>query len=197
MTLIFDTETSGKANFRLPFSHPSQPHLVQLGAQLLDSDLKVRHQIDFIVKPENFVIPAEAANVHGISQELASDVGFPLKFVLAAFAELFHKAAVRVAHNIAFDDLVILAARQRSGASFQANHKRFCTMEAMTPILNLPGPYGPKWPKLCEAYKHCAGQPLEGAHDALTDVKACAEIYRWLKQRDNQTQPVVEHANAV
>jgi DNA polymerase-3 subunit epsilon len=192
MILVFDTETSGKANFRLPFDHPTQPHLVQLGAQLLDDSLFVRHQLDMIVRPEGFTIPVEAANVHGISQEMAEQIGLPLKVVLEAFAVLFNKAHTRVAHNIEFDYLVILAARQRSGVPFNKAQKRFCTMQAMTPICNLPGNYGkPKWPKLSEAYKHCLGCELEGAHDALTDVKACASIYRWLRD-----QTKVENANA-
>jgi len=57
----------------------------------------------------------------------------------------------------------------------------FCTMKAMTGVCKLPGMYDDyKWPKLTEAYRHCYGKEMEGAHDALADVRGCAEVYRWL-----------------
>jgi hypothetical protein len=42
-----------------------------------------------------------------------------------------------------------------------------------------PGEY--KWPRLIEAYRHAFGKDFTGAHDALADVRACKEIYFWLK----------------
>ena len=38
MTIVFDTETTGLADFSKPPEHECQPRLVQLGALLLDSD---------------------------------------------------------------------------------------------------------------------------------------------------------------
>ena len=53
----------------------------------------------------------------------------------------------------------------------------FCTMRAMTNVVKIPSPRGYKWPKLSEAYRFLFNRDLEGAHDAMADVRACAEIY--------------------
>mgnify|MGYP000116575521 FL=1 len=38
--VFFDTETSGLPLFKLPSEHPDQPHIVQLGACLVDIDTR-------------------------------------------------------------------------------------------------------------------------------------------------------------
>lgn len=37
-----------------------------------------------------------------------------------------------------------------------------------------------EWPRLQEAYKHAFGKEFEGAHDAMSDIRATKEIYFWL-----------------
>ena len=37
--------------------------------------------------------------------------------------------------------------------------------------------YGFKWPKLTEAFRHFIGKDMEGAHDALADVRGCAAVF--------------------
>lgn len=60
MHLIFDTETTGKAQFKLSPAHPTQPHIVQIGAQLLDDEFKVRGEINLIIRPDGWTVPKEA-----------------------------------------------------------------------------------------------------------------------------------------
>ena len=190
--LVWDTETSGKAYFRAPATAKHQPYLVQLGAQLYDADFKVRGEINLIIKPEGWVIPKEAADLHGITTETAEKCGVPLFCALAAFRFLSRSADVFVAHNIQFDALMMEASYARVSAPTETLvipvEKTFCTMKATTPICKLPGNYGDyKWPKLQEAHKHIFGQEFIGAHDAMADVRACASIYSWLiGQRENQ-----------
>lgn len=38
--VFFDTETSSLPLFKLPSEHPDQPHIVQLGACLVDIDTR-------------------------------------------------------------------------------------------------------------------------------------------------------------
>ena len=184
MILVFDTETTGKADFRSFPTAPHQPKLVQIGAQLLDDSLVVRAELNLIVKPDGWEIPKEASDIHGITTEIATKYGFSLSWVLSQFAVLADHSRLRVAHNLDFDDLVLRSSFALIGEEFEhyeASADSFCTMRAMTSVCQLPGNYGDfKWPKLTEAYKHCTGKDLECAHDAMADVRGCADVYRWL-----------------
>jgi len=191
--LIFDCETTGKANFRLPATHPSQPRIVQLAAVLLDDDLSERAAFSFIIKPYGWTIPDEAAAIHGITTQIAMRVGIEISTALSQLCWFSMKARTRIAHNIDFDDLMIAVEFAHAGDEWAVDDmSSFCTMHAMTPICRLPSvsPYARpgefKWPKLTEAYKHCFGREMEGAHDALADVRGCADVYRWLKQHEQK-----------
>lgn len=109
MILVFDTETTGKANFYLPAADPSQPHPVQIGAILVDSNYEIRGEMNMIVKPSGWTIPESASSIHGITQEIAEQYGLPKCTVLNVFCELASKASIIVAHNLDFDYLVMQA----------------------------------------------------------------------------------------
>jgi DNA polymerase-3 subunit epsilon len=185
MILVFDTETTGKADFKAPCTAPHQPRIVQLGAQLLDDEFTVRGEINVIIKPDGWTISKEASDVHGITDEMAAKFGVSIKRALMLLRSFHLVATVRVAHNIGFDDLMVESEFYRMTGEkvpWRADsQKAFCTMDAMTNICRLPGPYGNKWPKLKEAYEFCFKEQFEGAHDALADVRACARIYKWIK----------------
>lgn len=184
MIIVFDTETTGKADFNRPIQDPCQPHIVQLGAQLLDDAFHVRAEINLIVKPVGYSIPVEASNVHGITNEIAHDYGFELEHVAEQFGRMLSRSHVLVAHNFNFDSLVVNAAWHRIGYDekpFLDDQVKFCTMNATTDLCKLPGKYGTyKWPRLQEAYRHAFNEDFEGAHDAMADVRACARVYKWL-----------------
>lgn len=190
MILVFDTETTGKTDFRSSFTASHQPHLVQLGAQLLDDKFVVRAELNLIIRPRGFQIPATAAAVHGITQDIAETFGVELDRALGLFTEMRLKARAFVAHNFQFDELVISTAYHRAGEIgnqwLDGDQDKVCTMRAMTPICQLPNLNGYsdfKWPTLQEAHKRAFGEPFEGAHDAMADVRACARIYKWITER--------------
>lgn len=189
--LVFDTETTGKAEFKSPYTDNRQPHIVQIGAQLLDAQFKVRHEINFVIKPDGWTVPDEAAAIHGITHADAVACGIPLVDAMRAFSALARSADTLVAHNLSFDSLVICAAMHRLGFVgdrwIKASHVEFCTMKATTPLCKLPGNYGDfKWPRLEEAYRYCFAKEMVGAHDAMADVRACAEIFTWLQTAKKQ-----------
>lgn len=186
MILFFDTETTGKADFKAAFSAKHQPNLVQIGACLCDEDGTERAVLDLIIKPDGWEIPADVSAIHGITQELAERCGVASIAALRVFAAMLSRADLIVAHNISFDVLVMSAAFYRLSLLHPQAAKeveridkvnRFCTMGATTNILKLPGPYGFKWPKLTEAYRHFFNEDFEGAHNAMVDVRACARVY--------------------
>lgn len=191
MYLVFDTETTGKADFTRPPEDPCQPRLVQLGAQLLDSDFHVRAEINLIVRPDGFVISDEVAAIHGITQAIAERYGCEEYFVLNCFASLCKRAEVLVAHNLKFDGIVMGRAYCIRSVPVDLPPTKLCTMTDMTPHCQLAGGRNGqyKWPSLSQAHVHATGHDFHGAHDAMADVRACATVLRWLKTRDKDGAP--------
>lgn len=189
MILFFDTETTGFFEDRLPVDDSSQPYIVQLAAQLCDEDGAVIAGFSTII--DNGVpIPEKASDVHGITEARAAQFGVSAEFALSAFTHLYQRADVVCAHNIKFDKGVTEAAIARHyGRVMPLRKPLFCTMEAATPVINLPptermramGMTKPKPPKLEECIRHFFGEELEGAHDAMVDVVACRRVYFHLK----------------
>lgn len=182
MITFFDSETTGLVLHRERADHPKQPHLVQLGAILCDENRRVVAEINLLVKPDGWTIPAEATAVHGITTEMCERYGLPLLIVANIFIDLVQSSKRVVAHNFPFDRTVIHAALLRLGLADAAkvflDTPSTCTMAASTPILRLPGRYGDfKWPSLQEAHTHFLGKPFDGSHDAMADVRACMAVY--------------------
>jgi len=194
MILFFDTETSGMIKRDLPEDHPSQPRLVQLGALLTEHDLRPRAEIAMIVESEGVSFDRRAVEVHGITEEIADRCGLPMLVVLATFSNLCRRASLVVAHNLAFDAEVMACQFKRAARPnpLEFPELRFeCTMKASTPILKLPGNYGDyKWPSLDEAHRFFLGEGVEGAHDALADVRACARIWKALRARTSGVEGI-------
>ena len=186
MYLFFDTETTGiPRNYRAPVEDlDNWPRLVQLAWMLADGQGNEVSSAEHIVRPEGFVIPEDAARVHGISTERALREGAALAEVLAAVASGIGSATTLVAHNMPFDEMILGAEFLRAGfLNPLAGKERLCTMQAGTDVCRLPGPYGFKWPKLQELYRTLFGESFSGEHQALADVRACARCFFELRQR--------------
>ena len=196
MTLIFDTETNGKANFNAPPEHESQPRLVQLAALLLGSELETVAELNVIIKPVDFVISDEVAAIHGIKQAYAEKHGIPEKQALEMFRTFAEMSATIVAHNIKFDGIVLGRANHIHGLSYKIPVP-YCTMNSSTNICKLPGGYGGgyKWPNLQEAHQILLGTGFDDAHDAMADVKACARVYEFLIHGKRAKAPTPEPAS--
>ena len=72
--LIFDSETTGKALWKEPADDPRQPRIVQLGAILYDDERRVVAEMNLVVRPDGWTVPAEAAAIHGFTTERAGAV---------------------------------------------------------------------------------------------------------------------------
>lgn len=191
MNLVFDTETTGLPLFREPSDHPDQPHIVQLAALLVDPDtLEEIDSCDLIVKPSGWVISDEVAAIHGITTERAMDEGVAESYVVERLMEMADRAALRIAHNISFDDRLARIAMMRHGVAqdiIEAREARpkFCTMSAAGKIMKMAptakmvaaGITRAKPPRLSEAYQHFFGEEMGGAHNALHDVRGCMRVY--------------------
>lgn len=177
LVFAYDTETTGIPDWKIPSDDPSQPHLVQLAGILADTDSReIISSVDLIIRPDGWEIPDEVAAIHGITTEKALQVGVPEPLALEMFMTLWD-SRLRIAHNRTFDQRIMRIAAKRYGDNQMIerwadkdNHD--CTM------LGSKAPMGiTKWPKLSEAYEHFTGKPLENAHSAMADARACLEVY--------------------
>ena len=186
--LVFDTETTGMVDWKHPENSRRQPHLVQLGILLVDtlSWEPISQYSSLVALEPGVAMEPGALAAHGISEAMCREDGVPLPLACDVFVKAALQADRMVAHNLGFDRIVMRAACERAGASlgWLTEVPGYCTMEASTPILQLPGKHGHKWPTLAEAYAFFSRQPLEGAHDASVDAAACLEIYRGLQERE-------------
>lgn len=199
--LFLDTETTGKALFKAPPDHPDQPRIVQLAAILYDTARKPVAEFNTLIKPEGFAIPADATAIHGISTEQADTYGLKIGTALGVLCQLIKRSRLIVAHNMAFDSLLIHSELCRlKNADFLAlfmGCERHCTMEAATNVCKIPSPYRAgeyKWPKLIEAHQHFLGRGFDGAHDAGADTKACASVYFAMNPLPAEPSPAQDNA---
>lgn len=178
--LFFDAETSGLPDFkRAP--GPDQPHIVEIAAILVTHGME--ETMRAVIRPDGWVIEEKAASLHGFTTERANKEGIQAELAMIAFKDLASRCEVIVAHNLAFDMLMVLSefARLSMPEPFLGCDE-FCTMKATTGICKLPGKYGYKWPKLSEAYKHFFGKDFDGAHGAMADALACRAVYEKIQK---------------
>lgn len=187
--LVYDTETTGLPDVRSPSDAPHQPHITQIAALLTDGAGAKLASIDLLVRPDGWTIPVEIQRLTGITMDRALQGGVAEPVALAAFAALWRRADVRVAHNERFDARILSIAFNRFGICdpdlWKAGRAE-CTQALASPLMRLPptdrmvvAGHGrkPKPPKLAEAYEHFTGKPMTGAHNAAADVLACKHVY--------------------
>lgn len=184
--IFFDTETTGIPNWKTPSGGDDQPHIVSLAALMVDEETReVIQSIDLIVNPDGWEIPQDTIDIHGITNEMAHEVGIPEHIVLGIFLSMW-QGRKRIAYNTTFDNRIIrIATKRYSSPSMIDNWKEGdyeCAMIASKKAM------GVKSVKLINAYKHFTGNELEGAHNAMNDTKACMEVYFAIK--DQQKNPV-------
>jgi DNA polymerase III epsilon subunit-like protein len=185
--IVFDTESTGFPDFPAPSEAPHQPHIVEIAAILHGVDGQAEETFSAIVRPDGWVITDEVAKVHGITHEMAMDVGISEAEALEGFLSLHARANIRAAHNINFDDRIVRIALMRYRSEEQANayrdaSEKFCTCNKSRAPVGLK-----KVPTLAEAYKHFFGEELQEAHRAMPDAQACARIYFALQALRNAT----------
>ena len=185
--LFFDTETTGiPKDYKAPCTNTDNwPRLVQLGWLLTDAAGRILSEGNHIVRPDGFEIPKAASDVHGITTEFALENGKPLLDVIFAFGADLNQADCVVGHNLDYDLHIVGAEYVRLGYDSRIMFARptLCTMQATIQFCNIPGRFGPKWPKLMELYTKLFGQGFDGAHDAMADIRATKDCFFELLKR--------------
>lgn len=184
--LFFDTETTG-----LPLNYQAKiedldnwPRIVQLGIRF-HIDEEHYTEYEFIIKPDGWEIPAEAAAIHGITTDRANKEGVSIQTALDCLKIWIEKATLVVGHNVSFDRKVVGAELLRAGMQDLLHGKpRFCTMMSSTKYCNLPGKRGPKWPKLEELASILFDEAPAGLHSALEDTRLASKCFYELRRRE-------------
>lgn len=181
--LIFDTETTGlPRSWKAPLTQLANwPRMVQLAWLLYDDEGTELQRYAAIIKPEGFVIPEQAARIHGITTEKALSEGIGLVEALQKFAVVLERERpTLVAHNMAFDEKIVGAELLRTKLeTVFFDLPKQCTMQSSIQFCNLPGL---KYPRLEELYLKFFGAKLTQAHQADADAIACARCFFELKK---------------
>ena len=189
MILVYDTETTGlPRDWNAPLTDGENwPRLVQLAWQLHTPDGKLVSRGNRIVKPDGFTIPYNAAKVHGITTERATEVGLPLTEVMEEFGRDLDQAEHVMGHNIEFDVNIMGAEWIRLGAPAErvTDKALIDSKDEATEFCAIPGGRGGKfkWPTLTELHEKLFGEGFGDAHDAAYDVDATAKCFFALVQR--------------
>lgn len=180
---VFDTETTGLPPRGVPPSEKdkwNQCRIVQIAWEIyhpMTEELIAREC--FTIKPDNFEIPQRAAEIHGITTERAREEGVDIHVVFDALKVHIPSIDTVVAHNIVFDNNVLLAELHRYDqldlVSTWTCKKKECTMLMAK---------SKKWPKLIELYQRLFGAEDPGVtlHRADADVAICAKCYFALRK---------------
>lgn len=177
MKLVIDLETTGLLRPNRDFM--GQPGIVQIGAVKLDG-MEETGVLNILVNPEGVKWEDSAIKTHGITPDKVAHA--PTFFEAGlALAEFACGCDSWVGYNCNFDKDVLYWQLQRYGyeKNFPWPPVDVDVMKLVGAKMEMEGKRGMKWPKLAEAYEWCFGKRFDGAHDALADVRATADIFRF------------------
>lgn len=187
--LFFDTETTGKADQRIPVSEFEKwPRIIELAWQVASfpSGELIFDDSSYLIRPQGWEIPKEKFWIeNGFDTATSLLNGRPILEILNLFLFDLQKCDLLVAHNMMFDHKVLAAEMIRAGLKSEKLLPRFCTMstESVIKYCKVPFPgrrdHRPwinrqyKWPKLEELYFTLFGKKPEKTHKAGEDVTTC------------------------
>lgn len=182
MFLIFDTETTGlPIRDDAPLSDfENWPRAVQIAWQLHDEKGELIEAKDFVIQPDGFDIPFNAAKVHGITTAVAEEYGVPLAEAMAEFSEAVKKSKFLVGHNLQFDNNVLGCEYLRlEQENILEGRPVLDTGEETREYCQLPGGRGGKFkmPRLEELHEKLFGHKFAEAHNAAADVEATTRCF--------------------
>ncbi|WKK66742.1 DNA polymerase III subunit alpha [Lutimonas zeaxanthinifaciens] len=194
MYLIFDTETTGlPKNWNAPVTDVDNwPRCVQIAWQLHDEMGRMVSHEDYLIIPQNYTIPYDAEQIHGISTDLARERGRPLTEVLELFNQALSKSRFVVGQNLNFDLNIMGCEYHRLGMETNLNSIPVldtCT-EKTALLCEIPGGrYGKfKLPTLTELHEKLFNEPFQEAHNATADVEATTRCFLELIRGGNYTE---------
>lgn len=204
--MFFDCETNGlPVNWRAPITDLNNwPRVIQLAWLSCEETGEEVHSGDFLIKPDGWTIPTDKFWVdNGFTTAGNEAGGIPIASALQAFIDHLQHCSYMASHNMSFDYNVVGSEMIRADMKSDRRPDRICTKEVGTAYCKIPfstqqrrypgSKENYKWPKLSELHQKLFGRDFEGAHDALTDVRALKDCFFELARigviKLNQTVP--------
>ena len=191
--LIFDVETTGLPERNATLKNLEKyPYIVQFSWMIYDASRnKISNINDHIIKiPNDIIIPIEASNVHGITNEIMRAEGKNINLILDIFTKDMLDSNVIVAHNLKFDKTIIQAEYLRNKRiNWLGRHRKmeYCTMKRSLNICNIykkniyTGEKTKKYPKLMELHYYWFKTVPNNLHNSLIDIFVCFRCYHQME----------------
>lgn len=182
MYLILDTETTGVPDFTAPADAEGQPLVASLAMIFCDRELNVQAEWSTLIRPEGWIMPAEAGAINGLTTERLMAEGIPMLIPAMVYAAAVDDGRTVVAHNQRFDTKMMRGELRRHGLNDRyAKTKTICTMGHGRKVCS--------GGRLSVVYNDLCGEFLTDPHKALGDARACLAILRKLVERGIVTLP--------
>jgi DNA polymerase III epsilon subunit-like protein len=185
--LIFDTETTGLPSNKHDRLCPiNQPHIIQLGAVLIDYETSsILHKLNTLVIPHpKAIFNPKAMEVNKIDIDTIYSLGRETVPVMRELRDLVKHADVVGAYNLQFDKRLVDTCSERLSEEFLTEPvlgdgttpMQHCVMDQTTNFFGFRH-------KLVSVYKKLFDKEIEKAHDAFIDALAAAEVMIELTKR--------------
>ncbi len=184
--LFFDITSNGlPKNTKEEASTSSNwPKLIQLSWSIGDQSGNQIKRESFIISPSNFIFEEESKLIHGISDEIASNIGYDLKYVLEKFLKDIEMVEFVITHNYEFNSKVLLSEmlRLKMNTNFLKDKKNVCLMQLSTEYCEIENEYGNKYPTLSELYFKLFNRHIHAGQNAGYDLTAIEVCFYKLKR---------------
>ncbi len=189
--LFLDTETSDKPKNWESKDERMWPYIVQAAWSVYDMQGNKLSERNVFIRADDYHINQKAEHIHGITEDLANREGISRKEALRLLTtDLRHYKPLIVGHFIELDLRMVQMGLRRAGMkNILAGYKTFCTMRGTSEYMHLPNRH---YPQLGEIYQMLFKKKLVGAHDALVDVRATAEVFFELLRRGEVNDEIIE-----
>ena len=177
---VFDTETTGLPKFKRGGFYPPEHLSAFEGSRLVEVAYQVYNIEGNLLKEQNILVDLgvniENSHIHGITNEMVKKEGINIIEALNIVKNEMKKCDTVVAHNIAFDEHILLSEAHRvefdEFIEIYKSKKKRCTMEMGKVFMG-----SKKRPKLIELYEFIFKEPCYQVHRALSDTEFCAKCY--------------------
>lgn len=167
--IAFDVETTGL--------NPKTDFIVQLSIIVLDRSLTPKKEYSWYINPEGeYSISPEAFEKHGLTKEFLSQNGIRLKEIADQIIDIFGDNDILTYNGNSFDVNFLYQNLLRVGKEFPIGERHYYDAFLMYKQLHPSN--------LAAVYKYYTGQELEGAHDAMNDIRATVEVFKQMKLKE-------------